>query len=140
MAQLYREVIEDLCEDCKGKVCLFKDVLSRYPLPDKYSEQYKSLKKFKTDEVSQERREIIEDISSDDCKGKYCLLKEIILRGPLGHRRLNQLNCIEKFGQEEKKNMQEAALLWIDKYAGKFAEVYEKGMSNGDLYNKVMGR
>ena len=97
-------------------------------------------------------REVIEDICVDDCdtspcNGKYCLLKEIILLSDKGDRFLEQTKCVEIF-KYERSNLfgrdigwEEAHKIWIQEgFAQKFAELYEDGMKNGDIYKLIMQR
>ncbi len=89
-------------------------------------------------------REVIEDICP--CKGKYCILKEIVLReSRVDDRMLEQIKCIERFKYEESQRQRkdigwnQANLLWtINGHAKRFAEVYEPWMRNGTLYELVM--
>ena len=96
--------------------------------------------------IEHAHKEILEDIC-DDCKGKYCILKEIILHSGMSDRSLEQLKCIERFKYEQDTNLEkdigwsEAHLLWVNEgYAGKFSKIYKDGMRNGEIYNLVMDR
>jgi len=92
-------------------------------------------------------REIIEDICSEDCRGKagYCTLKEIILHSGLSDRALEQIKCIERFKWQESAKAgrdigwAESHDKWVDLgYASIFAEVYRDGISNKELYKIIM--
>lgn len=91
-------------------------------------------------------KEILEDIC-DDCKGKYCILKEIILHSGMNDRSLEQLKCVDRFKYErsDKKGKDigwsKAHSLWVNEgYADKFSEIYKNGMRNGEIYDLIMDR
>jgi len=91
-------------------------------------------------------KEILEDICGN-CKGKYCILKEIILHSGLNDRSLEQLKCVERFKYErsgkERKDIgwSEAHLLWVTEgHAKMFDKIYKDGMRNGEIYSLMMDR
>ena len=139
-----REFIEKrMYEECKGKDCLLKDIVSRLFLSTNFFEQFKCNEKFKNYKISQERKEIIENISPKGDNKKNCLLKEILARSDLSDRTLQQWKCLERFKDEMRRQgkevkHQQTAFLFIEKYGKKFDEVYQKGIKNGELYNKIM--
>mgnify|MGYP001580823657 CR=1 FL=1 len=95
-------------------------------------------------------REVIEDICGDGidnspCVGRYCILKELVLLDDKGDRFLEQMKCIERFKYERSKKEDreigwgEAHKLWIGEgFADRFAEVYQDGMTKGQLYDLTM--
>ncbi|MFA4952872.1 MAG: hypothetical protein WC584_01470 [Candidatus Pacearchaeota archaeon] len=93
-------------------------------------------------------REIIEDVCCDEnCEGKYCILKEIVLLSDRGDRFLEQTKCVERFKYERSNLLgrdigwEEAHKIWIQEgFAQKFAELYEDGMKNGHIYKLIMQR
>ena len=91
--------------------------------------------------------EIVDDICSDDCRGKtsYCTLKEIILHSGLSDRALEQIKCVERFKEQESSKdgkdigWAESHRRWVEQgCAAKFAEIYRDGMTNKNLYAIVM--
>lgn len=91
--------------------------------------------------------EIVDDICSDDCRGKtrYCTLKEIIKHSGLSDKALEQLKCVEMFKWQESMRegkdigWTESHKRWVEfGYATIFAEVYKDGMTNKNLYAMIM--
>lgn len=93
-----------------------------------------------------QNRDLIEDISTDCCTpGKYCTLKEILIRSPRDSRTLIQLKCIEKFKYERSKawgrdiGWNEAYQLWEKEgFAERFAKHYRAGIRLASLYQNIM--
>lgn len=146
------KILEEI-NDCKREYCLFKEILSHSSLPDDLFEQYKNNKEFKSNKDYQNRLQIIEDISYEECKGRDCSLKKILSSAPFSSDRfLEQIKCIEKFKYEKSQELKEdigwenAVFLWAEKYAKKFAEIYSEAIKNkepiknGMIYERVMER
>ena len=95
------------------------------------------------EENNRTHKEVVEDIC-DNCH-KDCTLKEIILDVGLDDRTLEQIKCIETFGNELSDEvggyvgMGEASKLWVERgYADRFAEVFKEGMRHFELYHAVV--
>lgn len=142
------KILEEI-NDCKREYCLFKEILSHSSLPDDFFEQYKNNKEFKSNKDYQNHLQTIEDISYEECKGKNCSLKELLVLAPFfSDRLLEQFKCIEKFkyekSQELKKDIgwENAVFLWAEKYAKNFAEIYLEAIKNPEIMrnNIIYGR
>jgi hypothetical protein len=91
------------------------------------------------------KRKVVEDIVSDECDGRYCLLKEIMAHSGMRDYILEQYKCVEKFKFEESKHVdrdigwEEAMKLWIQRgFAKRYAEVYSDSLSFNRLYTQVV--
>jgi hypothetical protein len=91
------------------------------------------------------KKKTIDDIISDECSGRYCILQEVIRHSGMQDFMLEQMKCIEKFKFEESERKgfdvgwNEATFEWANRgYAKKYREVYEDGMSFRELYRRTM--
>lgn len=90
------------------------------------------------------RKQVLDDIVSDECDKKYCILREIFAQtGIFDDRTALQLKCIEKFKYEESERQKkdigwdEATKSWCKLgYAKKYAEVYDPEKSFKELYKQ----
>lgn len=93
-----------------------------------------------------ENRALLEDICHGCCvPGKYCTLKEILIRSPKDVRTMIQIKCIEKLKYERSAALKDdigwerASDIWIvDGYAEAFSKVYRPGMKVETVYAAVM--
>lgn len=88
---------------------------------------------------------MINRVCCDDCKKKYCLLKEIVISSHNDGRFLSQLKCVEKYKYEESERegsdigWDEAHLRWVaNGYAKKFADYYNEDLDPLELYTKII--
>jgi hypothetical protein len=90
-------------------------------------------------------KKILEDICSDECDGRYCILKEFIIHGGFADRQLEQIKCVEKYKYEESKKegkdigWNEAFQRWVDKgYAKRYAQIYSEDKTFRQLYKETI--
>jgi len=100
-------------------------------------------------------KEILEDLLQDspcfkmgvcdDKEGHWCILREVIKSSGLSDRMIEQTKLIYdyKFMTSKREGYdigkERAFKEFINLYGKKFAEVYQEGMTNGDLFEKVFG-
>lgn len=100
-------------------------------------------------------KEILEDLLQDspcmkmglcdDKEGHWCILRELMRSVGMGDRMAEQTKLMYDYkfmtSKKEGKDIgKERALKeFIDFYGTKFAEVYQEGMTNGELFEKVFG-
>jgi len=89
-------------------------------------------------------QQIIEDICSEcTIPTGYCTLKEILLHSGISDRTLQQLKLVEMLKWDMSKEAKTDVgwqLAWesfIDRYAARYAEVYQEGMKARELYRLV---
>ncbi len=98
------------------------------------------------DDPYRENRQLIEEICQGCCvPGKYCTLKEILIRSPKDLRTMVQIKCIEKLKYERSAALgtdigwQRASDIWIlEGYAEAFGRLYRRGMKVDTIYASVV--
>ena len=108
----------------------------------------KAMKKYKKELNRKQYEQMLDDICSDYCSKKNCVLKAFLISAHPSSRILMQMKCAEKFKSViaertdrdvESIELSEAMETWVDEgYAVKFAEVYEEGLRYDTLYRRVM--
>jgi hypothetical protein len=99
-------------------------------------------------------KEILEDIMKDspcvmhglcdDDEGHWCILRDIVRTMGMEDKNAEQLRLIYDYkymiSKKEGKDIGKRAFSeFIALYGAKFSRVYEDGMTNGDLFEKVFG-
>jgi hypothetical protein len=90
------------------------------------------------------KRKVIEDIVSNECDGRSCILKEIVEHSGLRDYILEQFKCMEVYKLDESKRegkdigWDEATRRWVNSgMAEKYAKVYEDGLTFRELYRRT---
>ena len=94
----------------------------------------------------QENRALIDDVCHGCCSpGKYCTLKEVLVRSPKDARTMIQIKCIERLKYERSAaagkdiGWKAASDLWIGEgFAEAYARHYRAGMKADTIYGLVM--
>ena len=89
-------------------------------------------------------KEVLEDICSEECDGRYCILKEFLKHSGFNERQLKQIKCVEKFkyelGVREKRpfEWEEAWDCWVkDGYAARFSRAYSPNIGYKEIYKRI---
>ncbi len=89
-------------------------------------------------------REILKDLTKDcPCDGKWCFLQELMLSSGFSDRQAEQVRLIYDYkymkSREEGSDIgrERAAKEFIEKYARRFSEVYQDGMTHDELFREV---
>ncbi|MDI6774525.1 MAG: hypothetical protein QME60_03900 [Verrucomicrobiota bacterium] len=93
-----------------------------------------------------DNRALLEEICQGCCQpGKYCTLKEILIRSPKDVRTMVQIKCIEKLKYERSAvagadiGWQRASDIWIlEGFAEAFARLHRAGMKVETIYAAVV--
>lgn len=90
------------------------------------------------------KKTVIEDIVSDECDGRFCILKEIVAHSGLREYILEQYKCLEIYKWEESKRegkdigWDETINRWVNEgYAARYSNVYQEGLSFKELYRRT---
>ena len=100
-------------------------------------------------------KEILEDLMEDspckklglcdDKEGHWCILREFVRSMGMGDRMAEQLKLMYDYkymvSKKEGKDIgtERAFTEFTDQYGKKFADVYQEGMKNGELFNAIFG-
>jgi len=90
------------------------------------------------------KKKTIDDIISDECSGRYCILQEVIKHSGMQDFMLEQMKCIEKYKFEESEREKrdigwdEAVRRWVDTGAAeRYSRVYQEGLGFKELYRRT---
>jgi hypothetical protein len=106
------------------------------------------MKKYKKELNKEQYKQMLDDICSDYCSTKNCLLKDFLLSNHPSSRILMQMKCAEKFkiiiaertGRKvDDIELSESMEVWVSEgYAACFADVYEEGLRYDTIYRRVI--